>query len=204
MAATTPRRMKIAALLLLGFGAAQAQTWAFDVRLDGKPIGSHQFTVSGTAAAREVQSVARLDVKLLGLTVFRYRHEARERWRGDCLAALQSRTDDDGKPQQVDQTRSDAEPCLMGFAYWHPDLPKQTRLLNPQTGSVEDARFECLPDAPLQVRGREVPAVRWRLTATPPTGVRQDLILWLNAADGAWVGLDARVKGDRLLTYRLP
>lgn len=73
-----------AALLALACSLAHAnQTWDFDVRLDDRPIGTHRFTVGGPPAAREVHSQARLDVKLLGLTVFRYRHEARERWRGD-------------------------------------------------------------------------------------------------------------------------
>ncbi len=192
-----------AALALLACGLAQAQSWDFDVRLDGKPVGSHRFTVNGTPAAREVHSVARMDVKLLGLTLFRYRHEARERWRGDCLAELQSSTDDDGKPLKVAQTRAEADDCLMGFAYWNPALPTQTRLLNPQTGQVEQARFERLPDAPLSVRGRETQAARWRLIATPPGGPKQELVMWLDRDDAGWLGLDARVKGDRLLTYRL-
>lgn len=193
-----------AALLALACSLAHAnQTWDFDVRLDDRPIGTHRFTVGGPPAAREVHSQARLDVKLLGLTVFRYRHEARERWRGDCVAELRSRTDDDGKPLEVEQTRPEDDACLMGFAYWHPELPRQTRLLNPQTGRIEEARFERLPEATISVRGQEVPAVPWRLTATPPDGPRQNLTLWLDRRDGRWLGLDARVKGDRLLTYRL-
>ncbi|MFG6413566.1 DUF6134 family protein [Roseateles sp. DC23W] len=200
---------RVAALVLtftcnmLACGLAQAQTWNFEVRLDGKRVGSHRFTVTGPPAAREVHSVAHMDVKLLGLTVFRYRHEARERWRGDCLADLQSSTDDDGEPLQVAQTRTADDDCLMTFAYWNPALPAQNRLLNPQTGRVEQARFERLPDATLTVREREVQAKRWHLTATPPSGVTQDLVMWLDRGDASWLGLDARVKGGRLLTYRL-
>ncbi|MFN3304795.1 MAG: DUF6134 family protein, partial [Roseateles sp.] len=133
--------MKPAVALLLACGLAQAQTWDFEVRLDDKPIGTHRFTVNGPPGEREVLSQARMDVKLLGIPVFRYRHEARERWRGDCVAELQSKTDDDGKPLQVTQARGAADACLMGFAYWHPNLTTQTRLLNPQTGLVEEARF---------------------------------------------------------------
>lgn len=189
--------------LAIPLPAAERQTWEFEVRLDGKPIGAHRYTVEGSPDARTVQSQARMDVTLLGLSVFRYRHEARERWRGDCLAELQSRTDDDGTPLQVTLTRTEAEPCLMGFAYWHPELTAQTRLLNPQTGLVEDARFERLEDGSVEARGREVPAARWQLTATPPAGPRQDLTLWLDRGDGRWLGLDARVTGGRLLSYRL-
>ena len=193
----------LTAALAIALPAAKAQTWQFEVRLDGKPVGTHRFTVEGPPGGLEVQSQARMDVTLLGLTVFRYRHEARERWRGDCLAELQSRTDDDGTPLQVTLTRSEAEPCLMSFAYWHPEVTAQTRLLNPQTGLVEEARFERLADASVEVRGREMPAARWQLTATPPAGPSQHLTLWRDRGDGRWLGLDARVKGGRLLSYRL-
>ena len=228
-----------AMLCCVGLAApAWAETWNFDVRLDGKPIGTHRFLVDGPAEARVVSSTAAFDVKLLGITVFRYRHEARERWRGDCLQEIRSSTDDDGKPVQVDRRWELAAPtastataatgatgatgaagtgaaadsaCLMSYAYWHPALIRQQRLLNPQTGEVDEVRIERLPDATIPVGGRDVDASRWRITSTAtststgkPAPARQVLTLWRDRADGRWIGLDAQVKGDRLLTYRLP
>ncbi len=202
-------------------GWAQAQTWNFDIRLDGKPIGTHRFEVSGPPDARTVSSDATMAVKLLGLTVFRYRHQAQERWQGDCVDAVQSTTDDDGKAEKVDWRRdgsgtgnssgsgsgSAATPakgdCVMSYAYWHPALVQQTRLLNPQTGKMDEVKVERLPDATIQVAGREVMAARWQLVTKPPKGDAQRLTLWLDRSDQRWLGLDARVRGDRLLTYRL-
>jgi len=97
----------------------------------------------------------------------------------------------------------------MSYAYWHPALVRQQRLLNPQTGEVDEVRIERLPDASLAVAGREVEAMRWRLTATPPAAAgkpaqRQQLTLWRDRSDGRWIGLDAVVKGGRVLSYRLP
>jgi hypothetical protein len=188
-----------AVLLVLVAHAASAETWDFQALLDGKPIGKHRFVVTGTPAAREVESTASFDVKVLGIPFYKYRHTAHERWQGDCLRELHSTTDDDGKPVKVDETR-DANDCVMGFAYWHPKLHEQTQLLNPQTGKIETAQFEKMPDAPLKVHGQEVSAKRWRLLATSPAA-KQELVLWLDK-DDKWVGLDAQVKG-RLLTYRL-
>jgi hypothetical protein len=233
-----PRAAVVAAVVAVGaFGAvglaapARAETWNFEVRLDGKPIGTHRFTVDGPAEARDVTSKAAFDVRLLGITVFRYRHEARERWRGDCLQEIHSRTDDDGKPVQVDRrlepantampatstaptaptapSASSETACLMSYAYWNAALIRQQRLLNPQTGEVDDVRIERLPDAQLPVGGRDVDASRWRITSTAPSSgksspARQVLTLWRDRADGRWIGLDAQVKGDRVLTYRLP
>lgn len=207
------RAAVVALAVLSGTGAAQAQTWNFEVRLDGKPIGTHRFEVTGSPEAREVTSTARFDVKLLGITVFRYRHEAQERWRGDCLRSVRSRTDDDGQPISVDQERGVTD-CVMSYAYWHPALIRQQRLLNPQTGEVDEVRFERLPDGVVPVAGRDVEASRWRITTTPgaaPNAApgaaapeKQDLTLWRDRSDGRWIGLDARVKGGRVLTYRLP
>jgi hypothetical protein len=194
---------RLAAVALLTASLARAQpasetVWDFEARLDDRPIGTHRFVVRGPAAQREVDSRARFDVRLLGIVVYRYRHEAQERWEGDCLRALQSRTDDDGTPLQVELQRPAEADCVMSFAYWHPRLSTQTRLLNPQTGRLEEVRFERQPDATIGVRGNEVAATPWRLTTAT-----QDLTVWRARADGAWVGLDARVRGGRLLTYRL-
>lgn len=184
------------------------QTWNFDVRLDGRPIGSHRFVVEGPPEANRVQSQARFNVTLLGLTVYRYRHEAQERWRGDCLQQLRSRTDDDGQPVEVDRRlealadSANSAGCLMSYAYWHPGLLRQQRLLNPQTGEVDPVRIERLPDAPLPGDPSVTVASRWRITATSSTGT-QVLTLWRDAPEGRWIGLDAQVKGGRLLTYRL-
>ncbi|WP_431261679.1 DUF6134 family protein [Roseateles chitinivorans] len=224
------RVMAAAAVVTVGAAglaaSARAETWNFEVRLDGKPIGTHRFTVEGPAEAREVTSIAAFDVRLLGITVFRYRHEARERWRGDCLQEIRSRTDDDGKPVQVDRRLEPAAPaasatsaasgeptCLMSYAYWHPALIRQQRLLNPQTGEVDEVRIERLSDATVPAGGRDVDASRWRITSTATatstssgksSPARQVLTLWRDRADGRWIGLDAQVKGDRVLTYRLP
>ena len=74
---------------------------SFAVLLDGEPIGTHRFELYEQGEARRVLSKARYDVKLLGIPVYRYRHEALEQWRGDCLVKLEARTDDDGEVSTV-------------------------------------------------------------------------------------------------------
>jgi len=198
--------VKTAAVLLLT--AAVAQTafaqesaveqgeWNFSVTLDGKPIGTHRFVVGGTGAARSVSSHALFVVRMLGIPVYRYRHEAQERWQGDCLRELRSDTDDDGRQNQVGQ-RFEGD-CLMGFAYWNPRLVQQRRLVDPQTGRTQAVRFEALSDAVIEVRGRAVAAQGWRLMAE-----KQRITVWYAADGGRWIALDAEAKGGRRLSYRL-
>jgi Family of unknown function (DUF6134) len=177
-------------------GAIEEGEWNFTATLDGKPIGTHRFVVGGSPAARSVDSRADFVVRMLGVSLYRYRHHAEERWAGDCLRELRADTDDDGVRQQVSRRYDDE--CLMSFAYWNPRLVKQQRLIDPQTGKSESVRFEPLPAANIEVRGQAVRARGWRLQAA-----QQRIRIWYAADSGRWIGLDAETKGDRQLSYRL-
>ncbi|MDE2297934.1 MAG: hypothetical protein KGL99_04945 [Burkholderiales bacterium] len=216
--------MALCALALLGpalLGApalAEAQpapapsgVWDFSVSLDGKPIGRHRFTVTAQGDTRQVHSVAEFAVKFLGITVYRYHHEAREEWRGDCLTALTSTTDDHGTHSSV-RTEYAGDTltvyaggpplvlpgCVMSYAYWNPAMRTQTRLLNAQTGRYDAVRIGAAGSGSIDVHGQPVPATRWRITGPP-----HPIDVWYSARD-AWVGLDSTVAGGRTLSYRLP
>jgi len=208
------KRWLLACCIAPAVAAAHGQVWHFEARLDDEPIGEHRFELRGDGTARELRSQARFTVRLLGIPVYRYRHEAVEHWRGDCLQRLQAQTDDNGDRNQIRLQREDGgwqalgerraeatdgwPDCLMSFAYWHPAVLKQGQLLNAQTGQLERVRVERLGEALLPVHGRPTPAVRWRLHTA-----QQPIDLWLAQTDGAWIGLDSIVAGGRKLSYRL-
>lgn len=195
--------------------APSAGHWNFRVLLDGKPIGVHRFTLwtdnEHGDGERRLRSEAHFEVRLLGLTVYRYRHEATERWRGDCLRGLDAETDDDGKRLDVRARRDGAalavqspqgderlDGCVMSFAYWHPAMLKQARLLNAQTGRYEDVRVEALGEAMVESQGHRVAARHYRLH-----GPEQPIELWYAADGGDWLALESKVSGGRrTLSYR--
>lgn len=201
--------------LLLACAATQAEAqsrrYEFEVLLDSRPIGTHRFEIADAGGgAVQVTSDARFDVRLLGITAYRYRHRAAERWEQGCLAGIDSETSDNGRVQRVRGARSaqgfrvdlpatrDAGSCPSSYAYWDRQLLlRQKSLLNPQTGEIDAVRIEPAGSEVLQVRGREVPAERYRLH-----GPRYVIDLWY-APSGEWLQLESTTDSKRRLRYRL-
>jgi len=154
----------------------------FAVLLDGKPVGSHRFELHEDGATRRVTSSARFDVKVLGIPVYRYRHEAIEQWRGDCLTKIDARTDDGG---EITRVTTVPEGCVMSFAYWNPRMLAQNELLNAQTGQIERIAVTALGGGRYQISGTKYPI---ELAYSP---------------QGEWLALDSTVAGGRRLSYRL-
>jgi hypothetical protein len=189
---------------------ARTRSWDFQVFLGDAPIGYHQFTLDEQGERRELRSESRFAVKVLLFTAYRYEHDAIELWRGDCLESLTARTNDNGGRPTVD-ARSDGEGlavatgkgretiagCVMSFAYWNPQILRQARLLNPQTGEYEAVKVATLGVENITVRGAPVEAKRFRLT-----GSGKPIDLWYSLGD-EWLALESTVAGGRRLRYLL-
>lgn len=199
-----------AALLSSAPLAADVRAWNFRVFLDDSEIGYHRFTLRQGAGERELTSEARFDVKFLFLTAYQYQHEATERWRGDCLAGVTARTDDNGELYRVEASRDgerlvvetqarrfELAGCVMTFAYWNPRMLRQTRLLNVQTGNYTDVTVTPAGEELIPVRGQPTNARRYALR-----GETIAIDLWY-AADGDWLALESTSAGGRRLRYQI-
>ena len=184
--------------------------WDFDVYLNDKKVGKHSFTVSEADGMKRVQSDANFNVKFLFMSAYRYEHSAAERWSENCLVEFDASTNANGKHFQIsgEQTgagfvvESGASPielpeCVMTFAYWNPEFLEQPRLLNPQTGEYVDVRVEELGNELLEVRGQQVAATRFNLTAS-----EVDLTLWYSS-DDEWLALQSVANGGQIIRYEL-
>ena len=188
---------------------ANVNDWTFRVLLDGREVGRHQFTVRDSGEQRELRSEARFDVRMLFVSVHRYQHEAVERWQGNCLQSLVSRTETNGERQAVSaaargnrfaveraEGREEHDGCVMSFAYWNPQILKARRLLNSQTGELMPVDITPQGEETVRVRGQPFAAQRHRINAP---GLRIDL--WY--AGDRWIALEALAQGGRLLRYEL-
>lgn len=205
--------MGVAMIVCAGTAAAQAQSWSFEVFLDDAPIGHHHYHLRQSGAERELKIEARFNVRFLFINAYRYAHDARERWRGNCLAALTARTDDNGSKSEVAaeqqsdrlfsiaasgmQAREPVDGCLMSFAYWNPDMLRQTRLLNAQTGKIENVTITSLGEEKINVRGTPTSATRYRVS-----GTKHPIDLWYGV-DRAWLALQSTLDGGRRLRYQI-
>ena len=70
---------------------------AFDVVRNGKKFGSHALTFERSGDNLVVKVVVEMVFKAAFITLFRYSQTATERWSGDQVVALDTKTNDNGK-----------------------------------------------------------------------------------------------------------
>ncbi|MEO8308784.1 MAG: DUF6134 family protein [Pseudomonadota bacterium] len=204
-------KLLLMSLLLAAHAAAAGDTHLdFEVFLDAKPVGTHQFDIQNLAdGTQTIRSVAVFDVKILGLFAYRYHHQASETWKQGCLARMDASTDDNGRKIQVsgglhgdsfqlDQPKSLVrEGCIISYAYWDPAiLLRQRELLNPGTGQFDAVQIDSLGEQTIVSRGADVKADHYRLR----NGNRA-IDLWYSQA-GEWLQLDSTTPLNRTLHYR--
>ena len=190
--------------------AESVARWDFDVYLNDKKVGTHLFSVAETGGLKRVQSEAKFKYTILLIPAYRYEHSAAEKWSGECLVEIEARTNANGERLQVagaqtgsgfrvarDSSLVETQDCVMTFAYWNPAFLEQSRLLNPQTGEFVDVVVEEVGNEVLDVRGEQVPATRFRLTA-----YEIDLTLWYST-DDEWLALESVAKGGHIIRYEL-
>ena len=213
------RLFRVAFAIAVALSATAAQTvtndaatleWNFDVFIDDKRIGYHNFELTRANDEQRVTSVADFKVKVLFLTLYKYQHENTETWLGECLQRIESRTNANGKKfavrgaQESDafvvdttESRDELSGCVKTFAYWDADFLSETKLLNAQTGEILPVTVEAPAEEAYTVRGQDVAAQRYRLRAE-----NLDLDLWYSQ-DGEWLGLRSTTKDGRKIRYQL-
>lgn len=227
----TARPLRVVGMLgvaLLSAFALHAQADAgtetsFTVLLDGRPVGWHRYTQErahgpGGSSLLSIRSEARFEVRMLGIPVYRYRHEATERWSAGCLESIVARTEDDGRVTGVrgklandrflvgiqtdreddrgEGVTTEAARCTASFAYWNPRFLARDELLDPGTGRLRPVSTAALAERSIEVNGAPT-----RVSGLRLRGLERPIDLWY--ADGRWVGLDTVVAGGRHLSYRL-
>jgi len=185
---------------------AEAQSWNFDVSIDGKPIGTHQFILTDNEKNQQVlKSEATFNVKILSINFFQYYHLSNELWENNCLKKLEAKTQENSKTTIVkgiqdkpsfklsspSPTEIKAE-CVMTFAYWNPKILQQNKLLNPQTGDYLSANISSVGKETILAKGRTVKAEHFKIDTT-----KFKIDIWYGQ-DDEWLALQSSTEDGRI------
>lgn len=154
-----------ATLALPGLAMAAPARLTFAVFRNGARIGEHVLTLSGDPDARTASSEVEMVVKLGPVPVFRYRHQAVERWRDGRFAALRTATSSNGKRERVEAEAQAAAVAIEGssgrilapasahpLTHWNPAAFAHP-LFNPQTGRLAKVRATRVAPGHWTIRG---------------------------------------------------
>lgn len=185
---------------------AQAQTWDFDVSMNGKPIGDHQFVLSKLENGDSLlKSEAKFNVKFLSISVFKYHHQSDEIWSADCLKQFEAKTQENNKKTLVSGIKEQNlfkvvaqkpleinQSCVMTFAYWNPKILQQQKLLNPQTGEYLVSNIAYLGKENIVVKGQSKTAEHYKIDTQ-----KFKIDIWYSL-EGEWLALQSLTSDGRI------
>ena len=128
---------------------------SFNVFLDNKQVGTHNFVIDRKDEHLWVESNMQLMGKFWGLVPFKYTHQSTEHWESGCLVNLKSQTLKRGKTINISASSGQSgliivtsdkteviKGCTKSFAYWDPSKLEGHQLLNTENGQLVDVQIK--------------------------------------------------------------
>ncbi|HEX4533972.1 MAG TPA: DUF6134 family protein [Rhizomicrobium sp.] len=189
--------------------AAAAHAMSFRVMRNGDNIGTHTLAFSGDPAGDLTVTVdVAMAVKLVGISVYRYKHHAVESWKAGQFTTLDAKADNNGDAAWCTVRRDGASLTVEGSAgkrytapgstlaatHWNKDELKGA-MINPENGMLISPKITDMGNTDVALAsGTKVQAQHfsWR-------GARS-LDLWYQPS-GEWAALTATGKDGSLITY---
>lgn len=193
-----------AAAAALGTLPAHAATGTrrLDLFRQDSRIGDKSVSVRRDGNRVEVETSIAIQVRLLGITAYRYTLQARETWVGGQLQTLRAETNDNGTAHFARADRRGGVLRVEGseFAgdvgglpattsYWSPAFLERPVWISTQDGRLLNVRAANRGRVAFPTAGGTVPATRWEIS-----GDLTGLMLFYDAA-GEWVGTEFPARG---------
>jgi hypothetical protein len=180
----------------------------FDVIRAGDLIGSHEVDFSLAGGAFLVTTRIEVEVRVLNVKLFEFRHDGTEVWADGRLQKFDSETlDDDSKFFVVGRATANgfqitnrkgveiAPADIMVASYWTAEIARRTQLIDPQRGRVKEQQLLGKDSIKVSVARATVDATRYTIS-----GVNNG---WVAYDDrGHWLAAELNKKGSDIL-YRL-
>jgi len=190
----------LAAALALGFAAS---AWAAELPSGTViygihhekygDVGTHKLTFSQSGEDLMVEVQNKMKVKLLFVTLFRYKAERRELWRDGKMVSYRSQTDDDGTDIAasaelkggklvIEGPDGSAEAPLGVFPTnpWNSKIVEQSLLMDTKTGELLKVKIDAAGEDTVEARGKSFKARKYVISGD------MERELWFTE-DGTWL-----------------
>lgn len=179
----------------------------FSVWRSGSEIGQHRVLFTRDGGALVVRSMLDLAVKMLGITVYRYKYAAQEIWRDGKLVQLDSSVNDNGTPAKIEaQAEADkiavagpqgkivAEAPILPSTHWDAQVIAADRVINTLDGKIDQVKL--VPEGAESVATATAPIQATHYLWTGDIKAET----WYDAA-GHWVKLRFKGKDGTPIEY---
>lgn len=144
---------------------------------NGKEIGSETISVDRNAERSTMKMSVHLQVKMLGITVYRFDQDSSETWTADQFQELTSDTSDNGKHHSLhvrrqgtvlqlkaDQKDSTIDPASLPASFWYEPHFHTATLIHNVDGHLMHVMAQRVGTETLSIGGAEVEANHYRLS----------------------------------------
>ncbi|MFC3529332.1 DUF6134 family protein [Paracoccus mangrovi] len=165
----------------------------FDVIRKGKDIGDYTVTFRGKGGDLDVdlRTDVKVKVPVIGVSAYTFRQQSTETWRGGKLAALSSKTDDNGTPHSI----SVGATPLIPASLWSADLLAARQVLNTINGGTDTISVRKLGTESVATGSGSVKAAHYAVSG----GLNREL--WY--ADGKLVHVRFKADDGSVIDYAL-
>ena len=184
----------------------------FQVQLNDKDIGFHEFNVQNDTISNKAQ----FDVKLWFIPAYKYRHTATEVYKDNCLIQLESKTQDGADFFELSSLADSAffkikvndkdynhPACSQTFRYWDIQFTEQSLAINPQDGEIFKLSFSKDEDEEVKTKTNTFLANKYTLRAINDQDEKFHIELWYEQNSKKWIKLKSYLKDDNVITYIL-
>jgi len=160
---------------------AASKTLEYTVLRDGKPIGTHAYTIDTNGADTQVQVSTDIQVKVLFITAYKFKHNSQEVWSNGRLVSLKSTTDDDGTDKALTAKAEDGKITLDSMvkgqdrrqfaaaaaipaSLWNPAIVTQTAIVNTLDGKLMKVKVANVGSEQVDAGGAKVTAHHYKIS----------------------------------------
>lgn len=161
-------------IILFSTCLACSEELKFKVFMNEQEVGFHHYEID------EADSLSHAEYNIPFMFMkFNYQHTSKEKYKEQCLVAIESETNDDGdlymlsgKTTQdkleikINKKTLDFKGCISTFRYWDKKILNKKKLLNAQNGELLDIETQLINTEEILLKDKAINAEHFKLRAS--------------------------------------